>query len=80
MKLFRDVCGVEVAPDGMRYDVDTVEVADIRENDAYGGRRVTFAGSLGNARLHLQVDIGIGDAVTLEPEWTPIPTLLDQPT
>ncbi|MEX0900834.1 MAG: nucleotidyl transferase AbiEii/AbiGii toxin family protein [Gammaproteobacteria bacterium] len=80
VKMFREVCGVEAKPDGMRYDVDTVEVADIRESDTYGGRRVTFVGFLGNARLHLQVDVGIGDAIALEPEWAQIPTLLDQPT
>ncbi len=34
---------------------------------------------LGTARLHVQVDVGIGDAVTPEPVWIEYPSLLDMP-
>jgi hypothetical protein len=34
---------------------------------------------LGSARLHVQVDVGIGDAVVPEPEWLEYPSLLDFP-
>lgn len=79
VKIFREVCGVEVEPDGMTFDPESVVVAAIREQDAYGGRRVTLRGQLGAARLKVQVDIGIGDAVTPGPESLEYPTLLDLP-
>lgn len=34
---------------------------------------------MGNARLHVQVDVGIGDAVFPEPEWLEYPSLLEFP-
>ena len=54
-------------------------VEAIREEDAYGGRRVTLEATLGAARLKIQVDVGIGDAVTPAPQWLDYPSLLDLP-
>jgi len=76
---FRDICNTTVDPDGMVYLPDTLAVEDIRENDAYGGRRVRLRSQLGNAELRIQVDVGIGDAVTPEPEQLEYPSLLDMP-
>jgi len=45
----------------------------------WGGTRVTLIGRLGSARLRLQLDVGIGDAVKSEPEWIEYPSLLDLP-
>lgn len=78
-RIFREVCGVEVEPDAMTFLPDTVEVQAIREEDAYGGRRVELQARLGPARLRIQVDIGIGDAVTPGPQWLEYPSLLDLP-
>jgi predicted nucleotidyltransferase component of viral defense system len=77
--IFRDVCDVEVKQDGVIFNSDSVVVEPIREEDAYGGRRVTVRGLLGAARLTVQVDIGAGDAVTPEPQWLEYPSLLDLP-
>lgn len=77
--IFRDVCGVEVEPDAVTFDAHSVAIAPIREEDAYGGRRVTLRGQLGSARLTIQVDVGIGDAVTPEPQALDYPSLLDLP-
>jgi len=79
LTIFRDVCGVEVEPDAVAFNADSVTVEPIREEDAYGGRRVTVRGHLGAARLTVQVDIGMGDAVTPEPQWLEYPSLLDLP-
>jgi predicted nucleotidyltransferase component of viral defense system len=78
-EIFRDVCSIEVEPDAATFLPDTVRVAPIREEDAYGGRRVTLQARVGTARLAVQVDIGIGDAVTPAPEWIDYPSLLDLP-
>jgi hypothetical protein len=78
-KIFTDVCHVEVEPDGLRYLPSSMRIATIRPEDAYGGLRATIQARLGNARLHVQIDVGIGDAVIPEPEWLEYPGLLDLP-
>ncbi len=70
---------MEVEPDGMTYLRGSVRVAAIRNEDAYGGRRVTLNSHLGAARLRIQVDVGIGDAVSPQPEWLDYPSLLGLP-
>jgi hypothetical protein len=79
LRIFREICTIEVEPDAMTFLADTVDVQAIRNDDAYGGRRVTLQARLGPARIAIQVDIGIGDAVTPGPEWLDYPTLLDLP-
>ena len=74
---FAEICGIEVEPDGMTFDASSIRVDAIRPEDDYGGQRVTLFGQLGPARLRVQVDVGIGDAVSPEPEWLEYPSLLD---
>jgi len=77
--VFSDVAGIEVEPDGVSFDRSSIAVVPIREEDIYGGKRVTLRGHLGPARLRVQIDIGIGDAVYPDPEWLEYPSLLDLP-
>lgn len=79
LRIFRDVCEVEVEPDAMRYPPETARIEQIRPEDAYGGRRVTLQAELGAARLRVQIDVGIGDVVTPAPVWIDYPSLLDLP-
>jgi hypothetical protein len=72
----REVCGVAV-DDGMQFDPASITIAEIRDDDRYGGLRVRLIGKLGNARCNLQLDVGYGDAVTPGPEEAIYPTLLD---
>lgn len=76
---FGEICAVDVEPDGMVYLPPSIRVAAIRPEDAYGGQRATLQSRLGGARLGLQVDVGIGDAVTPEPVWLDYPSLLALP-
>lgn len=78
-RIFREVCAVDVEADGIDFLAGTVQVAAIREGDTYGGRRVSLQGRLGPARVKVQVDVGIGDAVTPGPQWLEYPSLLDLP-
>src|SRR5579862_3767419 len=79
LRIFREVCEVEVEPDAMRYVPETARVEPIRPEDAYGGRRVTLQAELGAAHLRVQIDVGIGDVVTPAPVWIDYPGLLDLP-
>jgi len=74
--LFRDICTVTVEPDGLRFDPDSVRVEEIREDVDYRGVRARFLAFLGKARLSLQVDVGVGDAVTPAPVQICYPTLI----
>lgn len=76
-KIFAEICSADVEPDAMTYFADTIHVEPIRFDDDYGGRRVTLVATMGAARLRVQVDVGIGDAVVPAPEWLEYPTLLD---
>lgn len=78
-RLFADVCTTAVEPDGLEFDAASIKVAAIRPEHAYGGQRVTMLAHLGSARLRVQVDVGIGDAVVPDPEWLEYPGLLDLP-
>ena len=53
-----------------------MKVAPITEDAEYEGLRVSFSGSLGTAKIPMQVDIGFGDAITPGPEWIEYPTVL----
>ena len=78
-RIFADVCNLNVEPDGLQYLPSSIRISPIRPEDAYGGFRATIQTLLGSARLHVQVDVGIGDAVVPEPEWLEYPSLLDFP-
>jgi predicted nucleotidyltransferase component of viral defense system len=79
-KIFRGVCVADVEPDGMAYDLESIRITDIREENPYGGKRVIMRSSLGKARIRLQADVGAGDAVSPPPEWLEYPTLLGMPS
>jgi len=78
-EVFRRVCGVDVEPDGLVFDVDSVAVVPIREEQRYQGQRITLTARLGKARIPVQVDVGFGDVVTPRAKKVSYPTLLDFP-
>lgn len=77
--VFRDVCMQDVEADGMVFDAVSVQAERIAEESNYEGVRVRFRGTLGTARVTMQVDVGFGDVVVPEPVWIDYPTLLDLP-
>ncbi len=78
-RFVREVCSIPFEEDGLEFLPETVHAELIREEQKYGGTRVTFQARLGSARIHLRVDIGYGDAVTPEPAVEKYPTLLNMP-
>lgn len=73
---FTAICTID-ADDGVRYETAGIRIAPIREDNVYGGLRLTIPAFIGSARLPVQVDIGFGDAITPAPEMVTYPTLLD---
>ncbi len=73
---FNSVCAID-ADDGVRYDTVSMRIAPIRDDNIYGGLRITLRAFVGSARLPVQVDVGFGDAITPAPELVTYPTLLE---
>lgn len=72
---FREIAAMDM-DDGIVFDPASVKASAIREDNTYGGTRITLAARIGTARCALQVDVGFGDAVTPEPQTVTYPTLL----
>ena len=79
IKQVRDILAVDVEPDGLFFDPDSIKSEQITEDADYEGIRIRFHGSLEKAIIHMQIDIGFGDAVHPGPEIHELPTLLDFP-
>lgn len=75
----REACAGEVEADGMIFHGETVTTARITEDAEYEGVRARLQGSLGNARVHIQVDIGFGDVIVPGPTEVIYPSLLGLP-
>lgn len=73
----REIATTPVDDDGLRFDVDTLDVHAIREDDRYGGTRAIMRAHLAEARIHVQIDVGFGDAITPAAVDMNFPTLLD---
>lgn len=79
-QVFFETCRINNVPDdGMVFNLDSIEISTIREETEYGGTRVILLANLGRARVTLQFDIGVGDAITPPPELTDFPVLLNGP-
>jgi hypothetical protein len=63
----------------LRFDEATVRAEQIKSLDEYVGARITIISFLGTARIPIQIDIGVGDAVVPSAEEVIYPTLLDHP-
>lgn len=77
--VFQQLCHLAVEADGLLFLAETLCVRQIREQDVYGGIRVTLEARLDKARIPLQVDIGFGDAVSPAALVGTFPTLLEMP-
>jgi len=72
----REIATIKVEDDGVAFDVDKLEVHAIREENKYGGMHAIMQAVLDGARIHVQIDIGFGDALTPPATELTFPTLL----
>jgi predicted nucleotidyltransferase component of viral defense system len=78
-QVFAEVLALEVPDDGVRFDLDSLTVSLIREEQEYGGVRVEVVARVTSAQVRLQIDVGFGDAITPEANLIEFPPLLDFP-
>lgn len=75
--VFREICAIETH-DGVVFQPDTVQAAEICKEANYAGVRVMLLGVIDGARCPIQIDIGFGDAVTPGPEDVEYPVMLSE--
>ncbi len=79
--IFRNICTIESEPqDGISFLVDSIHGEVIREDAIYEGVRITLNYNLNKATDLIQIDIGVGDAITPKPELVTIPSMLEFPS
>jgi hypothetical protein len=78
-RIFQELSRMNVEPDGLTFDADSVKAQRITEDANYEGVRVTLTAYLDRARIPMQIDIGFGDAITPGPVETDYPKLLPAP-
>jgi predicted nucleotidyltransferase component of viral defense system len=71
------ICATKVDPDGIEFDRKSIRLEAIRPEDEYAGTRVTLLARCASARVPLQVDIGVADALWPPAQSRIYPTLLD---
>jgi predicted nucleotidyltransferase component of viral defense system len=77
--VFDEIVSASVADDGVIFDRKSLDVGPIREDQEYGGIRITLNATVAEARVRLQIDVGFGDAITPEAIEVDFPVLLASP-
>lgn len=75
--IFEELCKVEVEDDGLLFDPASIQIDEIKPDDAYNGVRIKLIAHLGTTKIFLQVDVGFGDAISPEAVSVSFPSLLD---
>jgi len=75
----RAIVATPVPPDAVGFDGERIRVEAIRAEDEHAGTRASVPTRCGSARLMVQIDMGLADAVWPEPRICTYPTLLDFP-
>lgn len=79
-EMFKKIAAVRLdVDDGLRVDEGSVRAQPIREDDVYGGVRVTMLTYIGTVLIRVQFDVGIGDAITPAAKKAVFPALLGGP-
>jgi hypothetical protein len=73
------IVATPVPPDAVTFDGERIEIEAIRAEDEYAGTRARLLARCGQARLSLQIDIGLGDSVWPAPRTCTYPALLNFP-
>ncbi|MDP1823347.1 MAG: nucleotidyl transferase AbiEii/AbiGii toxin family protein [Archangium sp.] len=79
IEVFLEILDRPVEDDGVSFDRASLVASPIREDQEYGGVRLTLAAHVAAAKVRVQVDIGFGDAVTPAARAIDFPSLLEFP-
>lgn len=79
-QIFEQILSLGVGNDGVEFDPGSLNVRPIREDQEYGGIRVTVDARITVAKIRLQIDVGFGDVITPAATAVEFPGLLDFPS
>ena len=71
-----DIAVTPVDEDGLAFEASSLTVHPIREDNRHGGLRAVLHARIAEARIHVQIDIGFGDAISPAALDLEFPTLL----
>ena len=74
--VFAEICSLPDPRDGLTFDIASIAVEAMREDEKYRGVRMTMFAYLEKTRIRLQIDVGFGDAVHPDPQRITFPCLL----
>ncbi len=77
-ELLESVFRVTCPDDALAFELASLSITPIRDEQRYHGQRAVLRAMLGRARIRLQIDFGFGDALPAEPEEAEMPTLLER--
>jgi hypothetical protein len=77
ISIVKEICSQPVEEDGISFLPESVEGEIIQEQRDYSGVRINFRGFLGNAKVHMRMDVGFSDSVTPQPTEKVYPTILE---
>ena len=72
----QEILSTDVEADGLRFDAGSIQIEPITDSTEYTGQRVVIRGTLGTARIRLQLDIGFGDVVYPAAIHVKLPSIL----
>jgi hypothetical protein len=78
--IVQNICVQDAEPDGMWFDPDSVRGENIINEADYQGIRIYFIGYLGNASVHLHLDVSFANVITPAEIEVEYPTLLNLPS
>jgi len=78
VRIFKEVCAVPFE-DGVVFDSAGIRVDRIREENEYGGLRITGSAKIDTAQIPIAIDIAFGDSVEPGLQEIDLPVLLDFP-
>jgi len=78
VRIFQEVCAISYN-DGVVFDANSVQIERIREQEEYGGLRITAKATVDNAQIPVVIDIAFGDSVVPGLQEMDLPVMLDFP-
>lgn len=74
------ICAVRFDQDALVFDISTMKVEKIIDEEEYNGFRVKLIAHIGSSNIPLQIDMGFGDPVIPSPVELEYPSLLNLPS
>lgn len=78
--LVKGCATLDVEPDGLDFLADTVAAEEIAKDSEYKGTRILMDARMGNVRLRVQIDFGVGDVMVPGSRMIEYPVFLDGDT